>query len=116
MKELLTPRAAEVRNEFARVQELFRKNVIPSYNRFDLVFARGAGSFLWDLAGRQYLDLGGGIAVCSLGHCHPELSQVLAEQSKKLVHVSNLYFHEWQGQLAQRLVKELAPGKCFFLQ
>src|SRR5205085_8494497 len=56
----------------------------------------------------------GGIAVCSLGHAHPEIAQVLAEQSRKLVHVSNLYYTEPQGRLAKRIVDLIAPGRVFF--
>lgn len=114
MKEIVSTAPAEIRNESARVQELFRKHVIPSYGRFELVLERGAGSFVWDVTGRKYLDLGGGIAVCCLGHAHPEISEVLAGQSKKLVHVSNLYFHEGQGRLAQAITQQVGPGKCFF--
>jgi acetylornithine aminotransferase/acetylornithine/N-succinyldiaminopimelate aminotransferase len=87
---------------------------VPSYARFDLALARGAGSQIWDVNGRRYLDLGGGIAVCSLGHAHPEIVATLAEQAQKLLHISNLYYHEPQGRLAERIVKHLAPGKVFF--
>jgi acetylornithine/N-succinyldiaminopimelate aminotransferase len=71
-------------------RELFQKFVIPSYSRFDLVLARGEGSYVWDVNGKRYLDFGGGIAVCSLGHAHPEITQALIEQSRELLHVSNL--------------------------
>jgi acetylornithine aminotransferase/acetylornithine/N-succinyldiaminopimelate aminotransferase len=103
-----------VRNQFETVRELFAKNVIPSYGRFDLVLSHGAGSHVFDVAGRRYLDLGGGIAVCSLGHAHPAITEALAEQSKKLIHVSNLYFTEPQGRLAAELIRLIAPGKVFF--
>jgi len=96
------------------IQELFRQYVVPSYGRFDLTMSHGQGSWLWDASGRRYLDLGSGIAVCTLGHAHPEITDALAEQSRKLVHISNLYYHEPQGRLAERLVKHLAPGKMFF--
>ncbi len=103
-----------VRNQFEQVRELFTKNVIPSYGRFELVLSHGAGSHLFDVNGRRYLDLGGGIAVCSLGHAHPAITEALVEQSAKLVHVSNLYYTEPQGRLAQSLVELIGPGKCFF--
>jgi acetylornithine aminotransferase/acetylornithine/N-succinyldiaminopimelate aminotransferase len=103
-----------VRNEFESVRELFSRYVVPTYARFDLAFSRGSGSYVWDVNGRRYLDLGGGLAVCALGHAHPEITEALIEQSQKLVHVSNLYYHEPQGRLAQQLVKHLAPGKVFF--
>jgi len=103
-----------VRNQYERVRELFTKNVIPSYGRFELALTHGSGSHLFDVNGRRYLDLGGGIAVCSLGHAHPAITEALVDQSSKLVHVSNLYYTEPQGRLAQSLVELIGPGKCFF--
>jgi acetylornithine aminotransferase/acetylornithine/N-succinyldiaminopimelate aminotransferase len=96
------------------VPELFRKNVVPSYARFDLVLERGEGSYVWDVNGNRYLDLGGGIAVCALGHANPEMADALNEQARKLVHVSNLYYNELQGRLAERIVDLIAPGRVFF--
>ena len=114
MKEILPSPPSIVRNEAARVQALFQKHVVPSYGRFDLVLSRGQGSYVWDVAGKRYLDLGGGIAVCALGHSHPAVTEALIEQSRKLVHVSNLYYHEPQGRLAEQLCRLIAPGKVFF--
>ena len=114
MKEIVPAPPAIVHNEQQAIIGLFEKYVVPSYGRFELAFARGAGSYVWDVNGRRYLDLGGGIAVCSLGHGNAEITEALIEQSRKLVHVSNLYYHEPQGRLAQQLVKHLAPGKVFF--
>ncbi len=114
MKEIVPPPPPLVRNQFESVRELFTRHVVPSYGRFDLAFTRGEGSHVWDVNGRRYLDLGGGIAVCALGHAHPEITQALVEQSQKLVHVSNLYYHEPQGRLAERIVRHVAPGKVFF--
>jgi acetylornithine/N-succinyldiaminopimelate aminotransferase len=111
MKELSPP---IVRNEHQRITELFQKNVVPSYGRFELVLDRGAGSYLWDVNGRRYLDFTAGIAVCCLGHAHPEITQALVEQSQKLIHISNLYYTEPQGRLAQELVHLTGPGKVFF--
>jgi acetylornithine/N-succinyldiaminopimelate aminotransferase len=96
------------------VHETFEKFVVPTYARFDLVLERGQGSYVWDTAGRSYLDFGAGIAVCALGHAHPEIADVLNEQSRKLVHVSNLYYNEPQGRLAKRIVDLIGPGRCFF--
>jgi acetylornithine/N-succinyldiaminopimelate aminotransferase len=96
------------------VQELFQHFVVPSYGRFDLALSHGSGSYVFDFAGKRYLDLGAGIAVCSLGHANAEITRALAEQSQKLVHVSNLYYTEPQGRLAEALVKQIAPGKVFF--
>ncbi len=115
MKEILQPpTAAIVQNETKRVRELFDKNVVPSYARFDLVLERGEGNYVWDADGNRYLDLAGGIAVCSLGHAHPEITTALTEQSRKLIHVSNLYYTKPQGQLAKRIVDQIAPGRVFF--
>jgi acetylornithine/N-succinyldiaminopimelate aminotransferase len=114
MKDIVPAPPPLVRNDTQAIQALFQKFVVPSYGRFDLAFARGAGSYLWDVGGRRYLDLGGGIAVCSLGHANPEITEALVEQSRKLVHISNLYYHEPQGRLAQALANLIAPGKVFF--
>ncbi|MGB8369074.1 MAG: aspartate aminotransferase family protein [Limisphaerales bacterium] len=114
MKEIVPSPPPLVHNQFESVRELFSQNVVPSYGRFDLVFSHGAGSYLFDVAGKRYLDLGAGIAVCCLGHTHPAITEALVEQSKKLIHVSNLYFTEPQGRLAAELVKRLGAGKCFF--
>jgi acetylornithine/N-succinyldiaminopimelate aminotransferase len=114
MKDIVPPPPAIVHNQFESVKELFNKYVVPSYGRFDLAFVRGEGSYVWDVRGKRYLDLGGGIAVNCLGHAHPEIAQVLVEQSQRLMHISNLYYHEPQGRLAQNIVKNLAPGKVFF--
>ena len=115
MKELVPPSPPPlVHNQYESVRELFNQNVVPSYGRFDLVFSHGAGSYLFDVAGKRYLDLGAGIAVCCLGHAHPAITEALVEQSRKLIHVSNLYFTEPQGRLAAELVKRLGAGKCFF--
>src|SRR5262249_38556767 len=102
------------RNQFETIRELFSKNVVPSYGRFDIALSHGDGSHLFDVNGKRYLDLGGGIAVCALGHAHPAITEALVEQSKKFVHVSNYYYHEPQGWLAEALVKLIGPGKCFF--
>jgi acetylornithine/N-succinyldiaminopimelate aminotransferase len=114
MKEIVPAPSAIVRNDFESVRELFTKNVVPSYGRFDLVLTHGAGSEVFDIAGKRYLDLGGGVAVNCLGHAHPAITEALIEQSKKLIHVSNLYYNEPQGRLAAEIVKRIGPGKVFF--
>lgn len=114
MKEIASEPPAIVRNETAAIQALFQKNVIPTYARFNLAFSHGSGSYLFDVSGKRYLDLGGGIAVCALGHANPEITEALVKQSQRLVHVSNLYYNEPQGRLAAALVNLLAPGKVFF--
>jgi acetylornithine aminotransferase/acetylornithine/N-succinyldiaminopimelate aminotransferase len=89
--------------------------VIPTYARFDLAFTHGEGSHLYDAAGKRYLDLGTGIATACLGHGNAEIATALAEQAGKLTHVSNLYYTEPQGLLAEKLVQHAGgSGKVFF--
>jgi acetylornithine aminotransferase/acetylornithine/N-succinyldiaminopimelate aminotransferase len=114
MRDILPMPAAVVRNQMQAIQERFQKNVVPTYARFDLALDHGEGSRVWDVNGKCYLDFGGGIAVCALGHAHPEITRALTEQSRKLVHVSNLYFQEPQGGLAEKLAGLIGPGKMFF--
>ena len=114
MQEIVPPPPAIIRNDYASIRELFAKNVVPSYGRFELVLSHGDGSYVFDVAGKRYLDLGSGIAVCCLGHAHPAITEALGEQSRKLIHVSNLYFTEPQGRLAAEIVKRLGAGKVFF--
>src|SRR5580698_1386257 len=98
MKEIVPAPAAIVRNDHESIRALFSRNVVPSYGRFDLVLSHGAGSYVFDVAGRCYLDLGGGIAVNCLGHAHPAIVGTLFAQASKLMHVSNLYYTEPQGR------------------
>ena len=114
MKDIVPTPPPIVRNDYESIRDLFAKNVVPSYGRFDLALSHGAGSYVFDVAGKRYLDLGSGIAVCCLGHAHPAITEALVEQSKKLIHVSNLYFTEPQGRLAAEIVKRIGAGKCFF--
>ena len=114
MKEIVPSPPPIVRNDAAAVQALFQKNVIPSYARFDIALSHGAGSYVYDVTGKRYLDFGGGIAVTSLGHAHPAITEALIEQSRKLVHTSNLYYNEPQGRMAEAIVNLIAPGKVFF--
>src|SRR5438552_7660982 len=114
MKEIVPAPPPIVRNDVAAIQALFHQHVLPSYVRFDLVLSHGSGSYVYDITVKRYLDLGGGIAVCTLGHSHPAITEALVEQSRKLVHVSNFYYHEAQGRLAQALAALIGPGKCFF--
>jgi acetylornithine/N-succinyldiaminopimelate aminotransferase len=94
--------------------ETYSQFIIPTYGRFDLDIDRGAGCRVWDTVGREYLDFGAGIAVCSLGHAHPEVTAAVSEQASRLVHTSNLYRTTPQAHLAKRLVELTGPGKIFF--
>lgn len=114
MKEIVSSPSAVVANEFEAIRDLFHRNVLPTYARYDLALSHGAGSYVFDVAGRRYLDLGGGIAVNCLGHAHPAITEALIGQSQKLVHTCNLYYSEPQGRLAAEIVKRVGNGKVFF--
>ncbi len=114
MKQIAPEPPAVVRNDVAAIQELYQRNVVPTYARFDVTVSHGAGSYVYDVRGKRYLDLGAGIAVCCLGHANPEITEALVQQSRKIVHISNLYYTEPQGRLAKAIVSAIAPGKVFF--
>jgi acetylornithine/N-succinyldiaminopimelate aminotransferase len=78
--------------------------LMPNYNRAELAFERGEGAYLFDTAGRRFLDFGAGIATSSLGHAHPRLTAAIAEQAGRVIHVSNLYRIPQAERLAQRFV------------
>jgi len=96
------------------IKDRFKQFVAPTYGRFPITLDRGEGAYVWDTDGKRYLDLGGGIAVNCLGHSHPEISQVLAEQSSRLMHCTNFYHFDGQAQLAENLTKRLGQGRVFF--
>jgi len=98
----------------SELSEAYARHVVPTYGRFDLDIECGKGCRVWDFKGREYLDFGAGIAVCSLGHSHPEVTAAVAEQAARLVHCSNLYRTAPQALLAKRLVEITGPGKAFF--
>jgi acetylornithine/N-succinyldiaminopimelate aminotransferase len=88
--------------------------VLPVYKRFNVRFARGAGAYLWDDAGKKYLDFCSGIAVNALGHAHPHLVQTIAQQAGQLMHCSNLYHIGEQEKLAARLAQHTFADTMFF--
>lgn len=88
--------------------------MMPNYAPMDIVPVRGRGSWLWDEAGKRYLDFAGGIAVSALGHAHPELVRALAEQAGKLWHVSNLLTNAPALELARKLCAATFAEKVFF--
>lgn len=88
--------------------------IMNTYARFPMVLIEGKGTKVWDADGKGYLDFVGGIAVCALGHANDELNRILQEQSRKLWHVSNLYWIEPQVHLARKLVQLSGLSKAFF--
>jgi predicted acetylornithine/succinylornithine family transaminase len=94
----------------------FNEHVMATYGRFPLTLTEGQGTRVRDDKGREYLDFCMGIAVCSLGHCHPRMVAAIREQAGKLIHVSNLYYTDNQGLLAEEMnLHHIGlPGKIFF--
>jgi len=88
--------------------------LMPTYNRADLAFERGDGAWLWTVDGRRFLDFGAGIATSSIGHGHPHLTKVIAEQAAKVMHVSNLYRVPQAEELAARHVAASFADSVFF--
>jgi acetylornithine/N-succinyldiaminopimelate aminotransferase len=85
-----------------------------TYARYPLAISRGEGTKLYTPEGREYTDLLAGIAVCNLGHSHPELAETIAAQAKKLIHVSNLFYQEEQVTLARKLLATCHLERVFF--
>ena len=91
-----------------------RKYLLQNYARYPLVLARGKGSYVFDTEGRRYLDFIAGIGVNALGHGHPRIIKVIREQAARLIHTSNLYYHPYQGVLAERLARMSGLDRTFF--
>jgi acetylornithine aminotransferase/acetylornithine/N-succinyldiaminopimelate aminotransferase len=103
--------AAIVRSSAA---ELYDAYVLKNYPRAPLTLVRGRGTKVWDDQGNAYLDFSSGIAVSSLGHCHPYWVAAIQRQAGELIHTSNLFRHPNQAELARRLVGYAGPGRVFF--
>jgi acetylornithine aminotransferase/acetylornithine/N-succinyldiaminopimelate aminotransferase len=88
--------------------------LLPTYDRKRVLFRRGQGCYLWDEQGRRYLDWLSGIGVCALGYNHPAVSATLRKQAPRLVHVSNLFYHDYQSALAERLTRLSGLQRAFF--
>lgn len=89
-------------------------NVMNTYLRLPVTFAKGEGVWLWDEEGKRYLDALAGVAVCGLGHCHPKLVKAISGQAATLIHTSNLYYIAKQEQLASRLALLSGMDNAFF--
>jgi acetylornithine/N-succinyldiaminopimelate aminotransferase len=86
---------------------------MPAFSR-EIMIQRGAGSKVWDADGKEYIDCVAGIAVCSTGHCHPEVTKAICEQAGRLIHCSNLYYVPGQAELAEKLTGICGLDKAFF--
>ena len=92
----------------------FKSYIMPTYGKRDLEFIKGEGCYLFTAQNEKYLDFGGGIAVNSLGHCHPVLVQALKKQADNLWHTSNLYFNSAQENYAKLICQNSFAEKIFF--
>ncbi len=88
--------------------------VFQTYLRQGKTFVRGEGALLWDEDGKKYVDFLAGIAVCSLGHCHPQITKAVTTQVSTLVHVSNLFYTRPQADLAAKLCENSFADRVFF--
>ena len=95
-------------------RELFNDVMVPNYNPAAMIPVRGVGSKIWDQDDKEYIDFAGGIAVNVLGHCHPELVNVLKEQGEKLWHLSNVYTNEPALRLAKKLTDATFADMVYF--
>jgi predicted acetylornithine/succinylornithine family transaminase len=99
---------------FEQIADLERKYLLQTYNRYPVVLARGKGVFVYDIEGKRYLDFVSGLGVNALGHAHPRIVKTIREQAARLLHVSNLYYHEYQGPLAEKLCALSGLNRAFF--
>ncbi len=90
------------------------RHIAGTYKRFPIVLVRGEGCLVWDENGKAYRDFVAGIAVCNLGHCHPEVTRAISEQAATLVHVSNLYYTRPQIEVARLLTENCFADRVFF--
>jgi predicted acetylornithine/succinylornithine family transaminase len=97
-----------------QIAALERQHLLQTYARYPVVLHRGKGVFLFDIEGKKYLDFVSGIGVNALGHVHPRIVKAIRDQAAKLIHVSNLYYHEYQGPLAEKLCKLSGLSRAFF--
>ena len=104
----------EETSDLDRVRALESEYLLQNYARYPLVLDRGKGCYVFDTSGKRYLDFITGIGVNALGHAHPRLVKVIREQAGRLLHSSNLYYHAYQGPLAERLAKASGLQRTFF--
>jgi len=98
----------------ASVSRMEARLLLPTYERQPILFVRGRGVYLWDSNGKRYLDFLSGIGVNALGHNHPAVQATIRRQAGRLIHISNLFFHEYQAELAQQLTEISGLDRAFF--
>jgi acetylornithine/N-succinyldiaminopimelate aminotransferase len=101
-------------SSFEELAERERHFLLPTYSRYPIALVRGKGVFLFDVEGRRYLDFVAGLGVNALGHAHPRMVKVIRDQAARVIHLSNLYYNEFQGQLAEKLCGLSGLQRAFF--
>ena len=99
---------------FEEIQALDQQYVIHTYNRFPVAIDHGQGATVWDVEGKEYIDFGAGIGVCSLGHGNQKWVQAITDQASRLGHISNLYYAQPYVQVAQKLCTRTGMSKAMF--
>jgi predicted acetylornithine/succinylornithine family transaminase len=97
-----------------QIADLEKRFLLPTYNRYPLAIEKGKGVFVYDFEGNKYLDFVAGLGVNALGHAHPRIVKTIREQAAKVIHLSNLYYNEYQGKLAERLCGLSGLERVFF--
>jgi acetylornithine/N-succinyldiaminopimelate aminotransferase len=98
----------------SKIMEGFDRFVMPTYKRTPVVIRRGRGSKVWDVDGKEYLDLFAGWGVSGVGYCHPRVVEAIRSQVENLIHMPNNFYNELQGELAEKISTHSFGGKCFF--
>lgn len=101
-------------SRYEEIRQLEQQYLLPTYNRYPVAFEKGKGVFLYDFEGNKYLDFVAGLGVNALGHAHPRIIKAVRDQVARVVHLSNLYYNEYQGRLAERLCHLSGLNRVFF--
>lgn len=114
MNNVSSPSVATQSSRFQEIIELEQRYLLQTYQRYPVAIARGKGVFVYDIEGRRYLDFVAGLGVNALGYAHPRIVKVIREQAARVIHTSNLYYNEYQGELAQKLCQISGLDRAFF--
>lgn len=114
MATTTVPSESQLTSSLEGLMDIERMYLLQNYARYPLALHRGKGCYVYDLEGNRYLDLISGIGVNSLGYAHPRITKLIRQQAGLLLHTSNLYYHEYQGRLAERLAKISGLNRSFF--
>jgi acetylornithine/N-succinyldiaminopimelate aminotransferase len=101
-------------SSYQEIVDREQKFLLNTYARYPLAIARGKGVYVYDVEGRRYLDFLTGLGVNALGHAHPRIVKAIRDQAAKVIHVSNLYYNEYQGLLAEKLCTASGLDRAFF--